>query len=300
MIHREPPPQPSPPRTSAPSANSAVDAFSISAKRIILATGGRALPLTGSDGRGYDIARALGHSSTPRISPALVPLTIPRDHPLTTLSGLTRTCTLDLRSATGKKLKSFTNSTLLTHFGLSGPSVLDISRYYTAAKADEPAATLTISFLPSLTPEQLDEQLIAARTSKVSIARFLSDIRHPTPDIDPLPERLARVLCELASLPAATPAAQLTKDQRRALVTACTALPLPITGDRGYTYAEVTAGGVPLSELHLDTMESRVCPGLHLCGEILDVDGRIGGFNFQWAWASGYLAGKGCATIMSS
>jgi predicted flavoprotein YhiN len=75
-------------------------------------------------------------------------------------------------------------------------------------------------------------------------------------------------------------------------VTEC---PVPITGDRGYTYAEVTAGGVPLSEVHLDTMESRVCPGLHLCGEILDVDGRIGGFNFQWAWASGYVAGRGAA-----
>ena len=68
-------------------------------------------------------------------------------------------------------------------------------------------------------------------------------------------------------------------------------MPLPVTGNRGFTYAEVTAGGVPLSELHLDTMESRRCPGLHLCGEICDVDGRIGGFNFQWAWASGYVAG---------
>jgi predicted Rossmann fold flavoprotein len=178
--------------------------------------------------------------------------------------------------------------------------VLDISRYYTAAKTDDPATTLTINFLPHFAPDQLEQLLIAARTSKLSTARFLSDIQPPTSDTDPLPERLARVLCTLANLDPATPAAQLSKDHRRALVTACTALHLPITGDRGYTYAEVTAGGVPLSELHLDTMESRLCPGLHLCGEVLDVDGRIGGFNFQWAWASGYLAGKGCATIMSS
>jgi predicted flavoprotein YhiN len=66
---------------------------------------------------------------------------------------------------------------------------------------------------------------------------------------------------------------------------------LPVTGSRGYGFAEVTAGGVPLSELHLDTMESRVCPGLYLVGEICDVDGRIGGYNFQWAWASGFVAG---------
>jgi predicted flavoprotein YhiN len=68
-------------------------------------------------------------------------------------------------------------------------------------------------------------------------------------------------------------------------------MPLPVTGDRGYNFAEVTAGGVPLSELHLNTMESRRCSGLYLCGEICDADGRIGGFNFQWAWASGYVAG---------
>jgi len=72
-------------------------------------------------------------------------------------------------------------------------------------------------------------------------------------------------------------------------------MPLPVTGDRGFVYAEVTAGGVPLSEARLETMESRVCPGLYLCGEICDVDGRIGGFNFQWAWASGYVAGVGAA-----
>jgi len=76
------------------------------------------------------------------------------------------------------------------------------------------------------------------------------------------------------------------------LAAVLTALPLPITGDRGYTVAEVTAGGVPLSELRLTTMESRPCPGLFLCGEICDVDGRIGGFNFQWAWSSGYVAGS--------
>jgi hypothetical protein len=78
------------------------------------------------------------------------------------------------------------------------------------------------------------------------------------------------------------------------------ATPLEVTGDRGFTTAEATAGGVPLSEVRLDTMESRVCPGLHLAGEVLDVDGRIGGFNFQWAWATGFLAGTAAVAALSA
>ena len=84
---------------------------------------------------------------------------------------------------------------------------------------------------------------------------------------------------------------QLSRDVRRKLAQTLTQMPLPISGDRGFTYAEVTAGGVPLTEIRLETMESRLCPGLYLCGELCDVDGRIGGYNFQWAWASGYIAG---------
>ena len=89
----------------------------------------------------------------------------------------------------------------------------------------------------------------------------------------------------------ATPAGQLSRDARRALVHALTALPLPVVQHRGWNYAEVTAGGVPLDEIDYRTMQSRKVPGLYLAGEILDCDGRIGGFNFQWAWATGYLAG---------
>jgi predicted flavoprotein YhiN len=89
----------------------------------------------------------------------------------------------------------------------------------------------------------------------------------------------------------------LPRDARRRLVELLTAMPLEATGDRGFTVAEATAGGVPLSEVRLDTMESRICPGLHLAGEVLDVDGRIGGFNFQWAWSSGFLAGAAAARL---
>jgi predicted flavoprotein YhiN len=91
----------------------------------------------------------------------------------------------------------------------------------------------------------------------------------------------------------------LRKEDRAALAIALTEMVVPVAGDRGWTHAEVTAGGVPLGEVRLETMESRVCPGLYLCGEILDVDGRIGGFNFQWAWASGFVAGSACGIAIN-
>lgn len=276
-----------------PSGGTLRHAGALLARRVILATGGLALPKTGSDGKGFSIAQSLGHTLTPRIFPALVPLTLPKGHFLCELSGITCPATLELRSPTGKKLTAFTNSTLLTHFGLSGPSVLDISRYYTASQTEggSPGADggkLLINFLPSHSADSLDAQLAAAgRSGSITIARFLAD---------QLPDRLLRALVHHARLDPASSLASLPKDARRRLSQTVTELPLPITGDRGYTFAEVTAGGIPLSEVNLATMESRICPGLYLCGEICDVDGRIGGFNFQWAWASGFVAGCSAAT----
>lgn len=252
----------------------------IEAARVVLATGGKSLPKSGSDGHGYEIARSLGHPITDRIFPALVPLTLPADHFICGLSGLTLPTTLELRSGTGKKLVSFTDSTLCTHFGLSGPSVLDMSRYYIDAKADDPGTALTINWLPEVITDSFESGL--QTHSKTSILKYLGQR---------LPERLARALCAQAGIMPATLIDKLTREQRKALSRIVTQQPLPITGDRGFNFAEVTAGGIPLSEIHLDTMESRVCPGLYLCGEICNVDGRIGGYNFQWAWASGYTVG---------
>lgn len=266
------------------------------ARRVILATGGMALPRTGSDGHGYSLARSLGHSTTARIFPALVPLTLDKARSfIPSLSGLTVDATLTLWSGTGRKLVQFTNSTLCTHFGLSGPSVLDISRYYTDARSADPEARLSINWLPGASTETVNSELASPSMGRGpggrSVLAYLS--AH-------LPERLARAICASCSVDPATPLDQLRKDDRRALARAITATPLPVTGDRGFTHAEVTAGGVPLSELHLDTMASRVCRGLFLCGEICDADGRIGGFNFQWAWASGFLAGRAAALALDS
>lgn len=263
-----------PPRTPNPEPRV------LTASRVVLAAGGRALPKSGSDGHGYSIARALGHSITPRVFPALVPLTLPEGHFLRALSGITFDATLELRSPTGKRLVSFTNSTLLTHFGVSGPGVLDVSRYYIdSASAPEPCV-LVLNSLPGETWEAVDAALLSlGRRSPVSFLR------------ERLPERLALALCAAGGIDGGAPASSLSRGARRSLARAVTELPLPISGDRGFTFAEATAGGVPLSELHLQTMESRVTPGLHIVGELCDVDGRVGGFNFQWAWSSGHVAG---------
>ncbi|MCL4246797.1 MAG: NAD(P)/FAD-dependent oxidoreductase [Anaerolineae bacterium] len=253
---------------------------SLAAAQVVLATGGCALPKSGSDGHGYALAQALGHTLTPRIFPALVPLVLERGHVLRDLSGISTEVTLSVHAGSGKRLAEIGGSLLCTHFGISGPAVLDISRYYLDARAQDSAATLVVNWLPMFTAETFEQHILAHPHD--GALRTLGD--H-------LPDRLARALLDQARIAAGTTFGALTREQRRALVSAVCALRLPITGDRGYTYAEVTAGGVPLSEIRLETMESRVCPGLYLCGEICDVDGRIGGYNFQWAWASGYVAG---------
>jgi predicted Rossmann fold flavoprotein len=257
----------------------------IKASRLILATGGRSLPKSGSDGHGYEIARSLGHRTTDYIFPALVPLTLPRDHFICSLSGITVPATLELRSSSGKRLIAFTDSTLCTHFGLSGPSVLDFSRYYIDAQLNDHGSTAHINWLPGKTGDQLEQEL--QQLGKKSPLRYLDQY---------LPERLTLALFEAAGVPSTISTDQLTRDARKSLVRAFTEYLLPITGNRGYNYAEVTAGGIPLSEMYLERMESRICPGLFMCGEICDVDGRIGGYNFQWAWASGYVAGTSAAS----
>ncbi len=260
---------------------------SLEAKRLVLASGGRSLPKSGSDGLGYTLAQSLGHSVTDHIWPALVPLTLSKNHFICGLSGLSAPVELVLNSGSGKKLASMRGSMLCAHFGVSGPAALDISRHFTHAKRNDPDTRLSINWLPDSTPEEIDEELrnLGAGSVIAALKRRL-------------PERLAHALCEYAQIPGSTRGSELGRQPRRELVEAITSLAIPVTGDRGYNYAEVTAGGVPLAEVQLKTMESRCTSGLHLCGEICDVDGRIGGFNFQWAWASGFVAGAECAKLL--
>jgi predicted Rossmann fold flavoprotein len=246
----------------------------INADVVILATGGRSVPKTGSDGHGYTIARALGHSVTETF-PALVPLVIDEPHWIRELSGTSAEAELEVRSSTGRVVRRDRGSLLLTHFGLSGPVALDISRHWIAARRSDPGATLVVNFVPGIS---LDEMLREA-TAKNPRATFGSALRGRVPE---------RILDRLA---APTPISQMKREQRREIIRALTDLTVPVSRDRGFDYAEVTAGGVPLSEIDISTMASRIRPNLFLCGEILDVDGRIGGYNFQWAWTTGRLAG---------
>lgn len=253
------------------------------ARRLILATGGLSVPKTGSDGAGYSFAETFGHSLTERW-PALVPLLLPRDHWLTGLRGITIPAALELRSSTGKRLRREEGSLLFTHFGLSGPLVLDMSRHWIAAsRKGQPS--LHLSVLPGSSGPALDDLLrdAAERHPRERVSRFLART---------LPDRLAEALVEETAGGQSPVLGQLRREQRKSLATSLTELRLPVTGDRGFAYAEVTAGGIPLDEIDTTSMESRRTPGLFLCGEICDVDGRIGGYNFQWAWASGRLAGR--------
>jgi hypothetical protein len=251
---------------------------SIEAERVVLATGGKSVPKTGSDGHGHEMVSALGHGVS-RLFPALAPLLLPRRHFLCDLRGIAAPVALELRSGTGKRLHVQRGALLCTHFGLSGPVVLDMSRHYLDAAHQDPRAGLFVHWLPERTPQDLDREL---QQEAATPAAFLA--RH-------LPARLARALCDAAGLGPDGRCRELPRQLRRALVQALTAMALPVTGSRGFAVAEATAGGVPLAELDLRTLESRRRPGLYLCGEICDADGRIGGFNFQWAWSSGWVAG---------
>jgi predicted Rossmann fold flavoprotein len=262
------------------------DAGPIRADRVILATGGKSLPKSGSDGGGFALAAGLGHALTAPIVPALVPLLLPAGHWITTLSGLTLDAEVALRTATGRRLLAVRGSTLCTHQGLSGPAVLDISRHWLVARHADPGVALSINWLPGLDEAAADGLLIAGQArGPLTVLR------------ERLPDRLAKALCAAAG---ASPSGDLPREARRRLAALVVATPLPVSGDRGFAVAEATAGGVPLAEVRLETMESRICPGLHFAGEVLDVDGRIGGFNFQWAWASGFVAGSTAASAVTA
>ena len=260
------------------------DDFTIEADRVVLATGGKALPKSGSDGFGHSLASKLGHTITSEVFPSLVPLKLPEGDPLCGLSGITLPATFTIRSTQGKSLEEFSNSTLLTHFGISGPSVLDISRYFIMRKRAGEMVVLHANWLPEYSSATLDSEILSH--ARNGVGPWLRE--H-------LPERFVRSMLELVHTPPATPGRAMNRDARKRLVELITKMPMDVTGDRGFAHAEATAGGVPLREVELSTMESRICPGMHLIGEILDVDGRIGGFNFQWAWASGAVAGRALA-----
>ncbi len=263
----------------------------LQARRVILSTGGRSLPKTGSDGNGWEIVQRLGHSVTTTV-PALVPLVLQEAMFHAELSGIATVVELST-VVNGKVVDRRTGSLLWTHFGVSGPVVMDASRHWTLAGAQGVAAEMRCNFLPGQNFEQVEKWLITMATARPrgTVNNLLAER---------LPDRLARALLQEVGLEPSLLLGQLVRERRRVLVHGLTSFVLPIERDRGWNFAEVTAGGIPLQEIDYRTMESRKVAGLYLIGEMLDCDGRIGGFNFQWAWATGYLAGRACEKSLVS
>lgn len=271
----------------------------IRARRVIVATGGKSLPKSGSDGAMLEVMRRLGHTVVPT-TPALAPLTMRQGAGpggrFAEFSGVSLDARLRLYQSratasgtvTPRLLVELAGPLLFAHFGISGPAALDLSRHWLRARLEQPELPVAVFFgLPRFRiMDDADHWLLqeAAAHPRQHIVTALTEV---------LPERLARAMA--AECTDDEPLAHLPRERRQALARLLTMLPLPVTGSRGYQYAEATAGGIDLHDIDARTMQSRRIPGLYLCGEILDVDGRIGGFNFQWAWSSGHVAGHAAA-----
>jgi predicted Rossmann fold flavoprotein len=201
------------------------------------------------------------------------------------LSGVSHEVELVVRADSSKPLR-LAGSLLWTHFGISGPVVLNASRHWHDARLHGEPVVITLNMLPGSDSEAADRRLLelARNQPRAALHNRLANL---------IPARVADAIVRTVGLPAQQPIGQLSREDRRKLVQALIALRLPVRDSRGFGYAEATAGGVPLEEIHPNTMESRKCPRLFLVGEILDVDGRIGGFNFQWAWSSAWVAASG-------
>ncbi len=250
------------------------------APRVVLATGGLSLPRTGSDGSGYALARSLGHSIVPT-TPALDPLVLEGDFH-TPLAGIAHDVELAV-AAEGSKPLRHAGALLWTHFGVSGSVVLDVSRHWHRATLENRRVTLTANLLPGHDFASVERLLLdlAKNQPRSFLHNALASL---------VPARLAAAIVARLHLNGQVPMAHLAKPDRRRLTHALHDWPLPVIAGRGYEHAEVTAGGVPLDEVDPVTLASRPCPGLYLVGELLDVDGRLGGFNFQWAWSSAHVA----------
>ncbi len=248
----------------------------LSARCVVVATGGLSVPATGSDGAGLGWLEALGHEVHP-LYPALTPLTGCADH--ADLAGVS--LSVRIRAPGARPRFETTDGFLFTHRGYSGPSVLDAS-HLTVGGADT-RQSLRVRWAAHETAEW-DEMLVSARQGIVG--GVVSD--H-------VPARLARRLVHEAGVPWDRAVSRLTRAERRSLTRILGDYDLPWDGNEGYKKAEVTGGGVALDQVDLRTLESRVSPRLFLCGELLDAFGPIGGHNFFWAWATGRAAGRGAA-----
>ena len=241
---------------------------SIETKKCVIASGGLSIPSMGASGFGYEIAKQFGHSVLPTRA-GLVPLTLtgkPQEQ-LADLSGLS----VPVEVTCGKT--SFKNAMLITHRGLSGPAILQISSYW------QPGQDLHGNLLPDIDAHEfLQTQL--AKHPAAELKNCLADV---------LPKRLAQRLCETKF--ENKPMKQYTHRQLNDIAEVLNRWPIIANGTEGYRTAEVTLGGVDTQELSSSSMESKLINGLYFIGEVVDVTGHLGGYNFQWAWACGHACG---------
>jgi predicted Rossmann fold flavoprotein len=248
--------------------------------RVILSTGGKSYPQLGSTGEGFDLVRKLGHKII-EPKPALVPLEL-NGNWFHKLQGVKSDVEL-IVALPKKTIACETGELLFTHYGVSGPMVLDMSRlimdYYAKLETQ-----VTINFFPGQSAESLSQLLVERWQSqpKKTLANSLLGL---------LPKKLGQVLTAELKTDDKIPVNQINKKELIRISTQLTCWPLSIKRTRSFEESMVTAGGIPLDEVNTRTMESLKCKGLYLAGEVLDIDGVSGGYNLQFAWSTGYLAG---------
>ncbi|MFZ4609019.1 MAG: NAD(P)/FAD-dependent oxidoreductase [Gemmataceae bacterium] len=252
------------------------------AKKIILTTGGLSFPGCGTTGDGYKFAMKFGHSIK-ETQPALAPLKTDARW-VHELSGVTIPDVGVTACLNEKPMMQDRGSFLFTHFGLSGPVILNVSKALNSL-SNFKNSSLKLDFLPSVKETDLEAKLqsFASTDGKKLLSVALGEL---------LPRRLLEGLFSQIGFSPERKCAGISKDERKAIVVSIKSKSVNITGTLGYAKAEVTTGGVSLDEVNSKTMESKLKKGLYLAGEILDLDGPIGGFNFQAAWSTGFLAGS--------
>ena len=246
---------------------------------VVVACGGLAGEKLGGGRDGYELLKALGHTRT-ALRPALVQITTEPMYPRS-LKGIKADCALRVLSR-GRLLASSCGELLFTETGVSGPAAFDVSR--AVSEAGDAKMELEIDFLRDYT----SEEVLAHLQNRVKTAPELPASELLTGSVH---NRLGRMLIKYADVEAAAPLSALSERELRTVAAACKRFKLPVRGTEGFANAQVTAGGIRTSEFDPHTLESRLCPRLFACGEVLDIDGDCGGYNLQWAWSSGVLAG---------
>ncbi|GAB6180442.1 NAD(P)/FAD-dependent oxidoreductase [Desulfotomaculum defluvii] len=265
----------------------------ILAKAVVVATGGLSYPATGSTGEGYKLAREVGHQVTP-LFPAAVSITCNDQWILNReVQGISlKDTTITLYNQKGKILASEVGDLIVTHWGLSGPGALRVSRVVAKEGQRNTNALVQgkIDLFSGYSLSDLELKLLKSmgEAGKRSVKNILSEM---------IPERLAKVLLQLADISSERPANQVNGTEISNLASICKGLPIHITGTRPIQEATITAGGIKVKEINPRTMESKLIKGLFFAGEILDVDAQTGGFNMQVAFSTGYVAGEAAAKV---